>query len=170
MRVFWSITCVDNRANTGLHITVRTSWPNFLWSNRRWSWHILHSAGHTSTCCLVHFLFKFFNSCLNPRMSEGFLGREPLIRLPLETPVYKIYKVSLLIQVRLHQHRQLLRVYLPNLALGIGCYNWPVIIIKEYFPARCDHYHRPRWRSLNLHNALHLFLLVFTCKDWKPDI
>lgn len=117
---------------------------------------------------LLHLLLEFFDSCLNPGVSEGILGCHSLIRFPLKAVVNEVDEVCLVF-ICLHHVGQVFRVYRPHFPLAVRLLQRPVVIVEEDFAARGNHNHRT-WRyPFDLHDALHLFFLVLTGKDGEAN-
>ena len=118
--------------------------------------------------CLFHLLFQFLYSSLDPWVPESILWRHSFLRFPLHAFIEEVNKVILIV-FALHHLCQVLWVNVAQLSLRVGCLDWPIIIIKEDFPSRGDYDHRSRWNSFHFHDALHLFFLIFACKDRESN-
>lgn len=117
---------------------------------------------------LLHLLLELFDASFDPRVSECILRSHAFIRFPLQTVIDEINEVALVV-IGLHKLRQLLWVYLPNLAFRVRLLKRSVIIIKEDLATWCDDDHRARWHSLYLHDALHLFFLILACENGEAN-
>ena len=116
---------------------------------------------------LVDLLFKLNDSCLDPRVLESLLWSHSLLRLPFEALVYEFYEQ---IVVRLHHLRQTLCVLDSNPAFGVWILERAVVVVEEDLPPGRHDDHGPWRSSLDFHNALYLFFLVFASKDWEADV
>ena len=117
---------------------------------------------------LSYFWPQLLQAANDPRVLKCVQWCHSPIWLPLDALVYEVDKVFHL-PICMHQSCKLLTVYVTNLALRIRCLKRPIIIIEENLASRCLHNHRTRWETFNLHDALHLLLLIFSSEERKPN-
>lgn len=137
-----------------------------LMALRRWL--LLNSSTLLLLRCLLHLLLEFLDSGLDPRVTECILRCHALIWFPLKALVDEVNKVYLCI-ICLHHLGQVLWANMSHFALRIRLLEWSIVIVKEHFSTACHHDHWSRRYSFNLHDTLHLFLFIFSGKNWESN-
>ena len=117
----------------------------------------------------LHFFFQLLDAGLDPRVFECIFRGHALLRLPFKAVINKVNELILGV-IALHQRSQLLRAYVPELSLRVWSLNRSVVVIEKDLASRSDYNHRSRRHPLHLHDALHLFFLVFPCKDGEAYV